>query len=267
MMNLDALAFGAHADDVELSCGGTLIKLGALGHRTGAVALTRGEMGTRGGPEIRAREFERAAELMGLAAHAMLDIPDARLEASWENKLKVIAVIRTHRPRIVFAPYWVERHPDHEQASRLVRESAYLAGLAKIDTGQEPFRPFRVLYYQSRFEFTPSFIVDISAHFERKMSAVLAYQSQFHRRADEGGGAVAAGPAPVPAAVPAAAPESPGAETMLSRPEFLDAIDIRDRRWGSRIGAKYGEPFVVREPLSVDDPAAFFGPGAMGMNP
>jgi bacillithiol biosynthesis deacetylase BshB1 len=250
-VNLDALAFGAHADDVELSCGGTLIKLGALGHRTGAVALTQGEMGTRGGPEIRAREFDRAAEIMGLSAHEMLDIPDARLEATWENKLKVIAVIRAHRPRIVFAPYWVERHPDHEQASRLVRESAYLAGLRKIDTGQEAFRPFRVLYYQSRYEFSPSFIVDISAYHDRKMSAVLAYQSQFFQRPEEGG----------------PPPETPEAETILSRPEFLDAIEIRDRRQGALIGAKYGEPFVVREPLAVDDPAAFFGPGVLGMNP
>ena len=250
-MNLDVLAFGAHADDVELACGGTLIKLGGLGHRTGVVALTRGEMGTRGGPEIRAREFDRAAEIMGLAAHSMLDIPDARVEATWENKLKIVEVIRAHRPRIVFAPYWVERHPDHEQTSRLVRESAYLAGLRKIDTGQEAFRPFRVLYYQSRYEFAPSFIVDVSACHDRKMSAVLAYQSQFHRRLDEGG-------------LPA---ESPEPETILSRPEFLDAIEIRDRAHGARIGAKYGEPFVVREPLAVDDPAAFFGPGGQGMNP
>jgi bacillithiol biosynthesis deacetylase BshB1 len=252
-VNLDALAFGAHADDVELSCGGTLIKLAALGHRTGVVALTRGEMGTRGTPEIRAREFDRAAEIMGLAAHAMLDIPDARIEASWENKLKVIAVIRAHRPRIVFAPYWVERHPDHEQASRLVRESAYLAGLRKIDTGQEAFRPFRVLYYQSRYEFTPSFVVDISAYHDGKMRAVLAYKSQFYHPPEQGG--------------EGAAPGAGEPETMLSRPEFLDAIETRDRRYGALIGAKYGEPFVVREPLAVDDPAAFFGPGAVGINP
>ena len=249
-MNLDALAFGAHADDVELACGGTLIKLGAVGHRTGVVVLTRGEMGTRGTPEIRAREFDRSAEIMGLAAHAMLDIPDARIEASWENKLKLIAVIRVHRPRIVFAPYWVERHPDHEQTSRLVRESAYLAGLQKIDTGQEAFRPFRVLYYQSRYDFAPSFIVDTSAFHEGKMSAIRAYRSQFHRPDQDG-----------------AEPESVATETPISRAEFLDAIEIRDKRHGAQIGAKYGEPFLVREPLAVDDPAAFFGPGALGINP
>ena len=261
-MNLDVLAFGAHADDVELACGGTLIKLGGLGHRTGVVALTRGEMGTRGGPEIRAREFDRAAEIMGLAAHSMLDIPDARVEATWENKLKIVEVIRAHRPRIVFAPYWVERHPDHEQTSRLVRESAYLAGLQKIDTGQEAFRPFRVLYYQGRYEFAPSFVVDISAYHEGKMSAILAYQSQFYHRSEQGGA--------TPASVPGPAPDATGAgepETMLSRPEFLDAIETRDKRYGALIGAKYGEPFAARESLAVDDPAAFFGPGAVGMNP
>ena len=140
-----------------------------------------------------------------------------------------------------------------------MRESAYLAGLAKIDTGQEPFRPFRVLYYQSRYEFTPSFIVDISDYRDRKMmrgASPIDPSSSSPRR-----GRIAVGRAPDPA------PETAEAETMLSRPEFLDAIEIRDRRWGARIGVKYGEPFVVREPLAVDDPAAFFGPGRLGMNP
>ena len=114
-MDLDALAFGAHADDVEITCGGTIIKLAALGYKTGVIALTRGEMATRGTPEIRAEEFRKSAEIMGLAAHKMLDIPDGRVEVTWENKLKIIAVIRAHRPRIILAPYWVERHPDHEQ--------------------------------------------------------------------------------------------------------------------------------------------------------
>ena len=115
-----------------------------------------------GSAEIRAREFADAAGIMGLAAHRMLDIPDGRVEVTWANKLKIIEVLRAHRPKIVFAPYWVDRHPDHEQTSHLVREAAYLAGLKKIETGQPPFRPHKVIYYQSRFEFTPSFIVDIS---------------------------------------------------------------------------------------------------------
>ncbi len=240
-MSLDVLAFGAHADDTELACGGTLIKLAGMGYRTGVVALTRGEMATRGSAETRAREFANAAQVMGLAAHKMLDIPDGRIEATWENKLKIIAEIRAHRPRIVIAPYWVDRHPDHENASQLVRASVYLAGLKKIETGQEAFRAAKLLFSQGRFEFTPSFVVDITGAQAQKMDAIRAYVTQFHRP-----------DLPEPAA---------GAgETLIGRPEFLDHIEARDRRFGAQIGAKYGEPFLVREVLKVDDPIAFFGP-------
>ena len=238
-MDLDALAFGAHADDVELGCGGTLVKLARLGHKTGVVVLTRGEMATRGSAEIRAREFMRAAKIMGLTAHQVLDIPDGRVEATWENKLKIIGVLRAHRPKIVFAPYWVDRHPDHEQASDLVRQAAYLAGLKKLETGEPAFRPHKVIYYQARFEFTPSFIVDISDAHEQKMKAVRAYGSQFHRPGRAG---------------------SEGDETLIGRPEFLDAVETRARFYGARIGARFGEPFLVREAIRVEDPVGFFGP-------
>ncbi len=238
-MDLDALAFGAHPDDVELSCGGTLAALAALGHKAGLVTLTRGEMGTRGSAEIRAREFDAAAEILDLAAHRMLDIPDARVEGTWDNKLKIMEVLRAFRPRIVFAPYWVERHPDHEQTSHLVRQAAFLSGLKKIETGTPAFRPHKVIYYQSRFEFTPSFIVDITASHDRKMRAVRAYESQFFLpgRDEPGGGG-----------------------TTIGRPEFLDRIEARDRHWGAKIGVKYGEAFFVQEAIQVRDPVAFFGP-------
>src|SRR4030042_2533641 len=127
VMELDALAFGAHADDVELACGGTLVALAALGHKTGVVVLPPGEMGTRGGAKVRAREFAESARIMGLAAYRMLDMPDGRVEVTWTNKLKIIKVLRAHRPKIVFAPYWVDRHPDPEPPSQLVRQAAYLA--------------------------------------------------------------------------------------------------------------------------------------------
>lgn len=245
-MDLDALVFGAHADDVELACGGTLVRLAALGHQTGVISLTQGEMGTRGDAETRALEFRASAEILGLKVHRMLDIPDARVEVTWENKLKIIAEIRTHRPKIVFAPYWVDRHPDHEKTSQLVRESAYLTGLKKIETGQESFRPPKVVFYQSRFEFPPSFIVDISDAHDRKMKAIRAYESQFHR----------------PERAAAAADQ-----TLISRPEFLDFIEARDRRYGAQIGVKYGEPFFVREALRVNDPVAFFGPESLWTMP
>jgi N-acetylglucosamine malate deacetylase 1 len=238
-MDLDALAFGAHADDVELGCGGTLAKLSGLGHQTGVVVLTRGEMATRGSAEIRAREFATAATILGLTVHQMLDIPDGRVEVTWENKLKIIAVLRAHKPKIVFAPYWVDRHPDHEQASLLVRQAAYLSGLRKIETGEPPFRPTKIVYYQTRFEFSPSFIVDISGVLDVKMRAIRAYESQFHRPGQ-------------------AEPESDG--TLIGRPEFLDTIETRARHCGAQIGAKFGEPFLVREALRVEDPVGFFGP-------
>jgi bacillithiol biosynthesis deacetylase BshB1 len=237
-MDLDALAFGAHADDVELGCGGTLIKLARLGHKTGIVVLTRGEMATRGSAASRTREFASAAKIMGLTVHHMLDIPDGRVEVTWQNKLKIIRVLRGHRPKIVFAPYWVSRHPDHEQTSHLVRHAAYLAGLKKIDTGEPPFRPHKVIYYQTRFEFTPSFIVDISDAHGQKMKAIRAYKSQFHS--------------------PDRA-KSPQEETLIGRPEFLDTIEIRSRHYGTPIGVRYGEPFLVREAIKLEDPVRFFG--------
>lgn len=238
-MELDALAFGAHADDVELACGGTLIKLAELGHKTGVIALTRGEMATRGSVEVRAREFGDSAQIMGLAAHQMLDLPDGKVEVSWENKLKIIEAVRAHRPKIVFAPYWVDRHPDHEQTSELVRQAAYLAGLKKLETGQPPFRPHRVIFYQSRFEFSPSFIVDISDSHEQKMKAIRAYGSQFYGQSPTG---------------------SEAESTLIGRPEFLETIESRDRRYGANIGVRYGEPFLVREAIKLNDPVAFFGP-------
>jgi bacillithiol biosynthesis deacetylase BshB1 len=245
-MDLDALAFGAHADDVELACGGTLIKLAVMGHKTGVIVLTRGEMGTRGGVEIRAQEFANAARIMGLASYQMLDIPDGRVDVTWDNKLKIIKTLRSHRPRIVFAPYWVDRHPDHEQTSHLVRQAAYLAGLKKLETEQPPFRPYKVIYYPSRFEFTPSFIVDISDSHGLKMEAVRAYKSQFHSQ-DQA--------------------ESENEATLIGRPDFLESIETRDKQYGGYIGVKYGEPFFVREAIQLKDPVEFFGPEYLWTRP
>jgi bacillithiol biosynthesis deacetylase BshB1 len=236
-MKLDALAFGAHADDVELACSGTIIKLGASGYKTGVITLTQGEMATRGSAEIRAQEFAQSAKSMGLASHKMLDIPDGRIEVTWENKIKIIKELRTYKPRIVFTPYWVSRHPDHEKASHLVREATYLSGLKKLKTDQEPYKPYKVIYYQTRFEFKPSFIVDISDFHAQKMKTILSYKSQFHHQNKA---------------------EFGNDETLLSRPEFLDRIETRDKQYGTYIGVKYGEPFLVREAIKINDPVDFF---------
>ncbi len=236
-MKLDALAFGAHADDVELACSGTIIKLGASGYKTGVITLTRGEMATRGSAEIRTQEFAQSAKIMGLASHKMLDIPDGRIEVTWENKIKIIKEIRTYKPRVVFTPYWVSRHPDHEKASHLVREAAYLSGLKKLKTDQKPYKPYKIIYYQTRFEFKPSFIIDISDFHAQKMKAILSYKSQLHHQ-DKA--------------------EFGDDETLLSRPEFLDRIETRDKQYGTYIGVKYGEPFLVREAIKINDPVDFF---------
>lgn len=236
-MKLDALAFGAHADDVELACSGTILKLGALGYKTGVITLTQGEMATRGTAEIRAQEFAQSAEIMGLSMHKMLDIPDGRIEDIWENKLKIIEGIRAFRPRILFAPYWISRHPDHDKTSSLVREAAYLSGLKKLETDQEAYRPYKIIYYQTRFEFKPSFIVDISEFYEKKMKSILCYKSQFHHQDKANFGED---------------------ETLISSPEFLSRIEARDKHYGTLIGVKFGEPFLVREAIKVNDPVDFF---------
>jgi len=243
-ISIDFLAFGAHPDDIELCCAGTLIKLARQGYRTAAITLTRGEAGTRGTPAIRQKEFDAAAAMMQVAVHRQLDMPDGAIEETYENKLKLVRVIRELRPRVVATVHWESRHPDHLHTSNLVREAAMIAGLknltaeGKTEKPGEPWRPFRVLYYPERYEIPPSFIVDVSDSFEQKMRAVYAHESQFH------------GPNM----------NQYGTEkTPISRPEFLEFIENRNRGWGAMIGVKYGEAFVVRESVRIDDPVAAFG--------
>lgn len=237
--SIDFLAFGAHPDDIELGCAGTLIKLAQHGYRTAAITLTRGEAGTRGTPEIRQKEFAAAAQLMQVAVQRQLDMPDSAIEETYENKLKLVQVIRELRPRVVATVHWEARHPDHIHASNLVREAAMIAGLKNLPGGKgEPWRPLRILYFPERYEVPPSFIVDISTAFERKMQAVRAHESQFHGPNMQHYGMD---------------------QTVISRPEFLDAIENKNLRWGAMIGVKYGEAFLVREPVRLDDPVAAFG--------
>jgi bacillithiol biosynthesis deacetylase BshB1 len=236
---LDVLAFGTHPDDLEIACGGTLIQLASNGYEVGAVDLTRGELGTRGTARTRAAEAAEATRALGLSLRVNLGIPDGNIELSRKNITTVIRVIRRYRPRLILAPYWKERHYDHVYASRLVSEAAFYSGLAKIRTDQESFRPFRILYYVSRIEFTPSFVMDVSEVFERKMKAIRCYRSQFH----QGQGT----------------PTSGEPETMISTPLALEVLETITRYYGAMIGARHGEPFVVREALEINDPVAFFG--------
>jgi len=235
---LDVLAVGTHPDDLEIACGGTLLLLGNRGHRVGAVDLTRGELGTRGSAELRAEETAAAGRILKLYVRENLGIPDGHIENNVDNRLRVIRVLRRYRPRLVLAPYWEERHPDHVHASRLVTEAAFQSGLSRIETGQESFRPYRVLFYVSRVGFRPSFVVDISETFERKMEALRCYRSQFHD--DQ------------------TASRSGERQTLISTPYAQEVFETIFRYYGAMVGARYGEPFLLREPLELVDPVTFF---------
>ena len=196
-LDLDILAIAAHRDDVEQTCGGTLLKAAQRGQRTGILDLTQGEMGTRGTAEDRAREAADAARILGVSWRRALDIPDGRVENTWENRLKVASVIRETRPRVVILPYWKGRHPDHYTTSVLGYEACFLAGLAKlalssqpsahsqtnagVDAGATlaPHRPFKIIYATLYYDVRPTFVVDISGQFEQKFASILAYKSQF----------------------------------------------------------------------------------------
>ena len=232
-MELDVLAFGAHRDDIELTCGGTMIKLAEQGYRTGIVDLTAGEMGTRGSVEERAKEAEQAAKILRVQCRDNLSIPDSNIEINRENKLKVVEAIRRYRPKLVLLPYWEDRQPDHAHTSQLVFEAAFLAGLSKLDTGQPKHRPQRLVYYKCHYEFEPSFVVDVTEQHERKMEAIRAYRSQIYN------------------------PNYPGEQTLISSLEYIESIEVKSRYYGGLIGKKHGEPLLVRETLEIEDIMSF----------
>jgi len=229
---LDVLAAAAHPDDIELTCAGTLIKLAKRGYRTGVIDLTRGEMGTRGTPEERSEEAAEAAKIMGLAVRDNAGLPDGRLTHDWEMKSTLIKALRKYRPKLWIIPCTDDRHPDHAAVGQAAQDAAFLAGLRKIDTGHEPFRPTWTLHYFCRWEHSVSFIVDVSDVFETRLEAIRAYRSQFD-------------------------PGAEGPKTFISRPQFLEGIIARAKYYGSKIEAAYGEPFLSKEAIKVDDPVAF----------
>lgn len=233
-MNIDVLAIGAHPDDVELSCGGTVIKLVRQNRRVGIVDITEGELGTRGSREIRAEEARAAAEVMGIHYRTNLRIPDGNIEKSPANVLKLVTVIRTVRPQVLLIPHSLDRHPDHEASHALCRRAWFDSGLHRIQTvengrPQEAFRPRAVYHYMQWQEFEPSFIVDVSDVYETRLQAMRAYRSQFHD------------------------PDSKEPGTVLSTPEFLETIRTRLEYYGDKIGRKYGEAFYSPAPLEVRD--------------
>jgi bacillithiol biosynthesis deacetylase BshB1 len=258
---LDILAIAAHRDDVEQTCGGTLLKMAQRGRRTGILDLTQGEMGTRGTAEDRAREAEEAAKILRVSWRQALDIPDGRVENTFENRLKVARVIREQRPRVVILPYWKGRHPDHYTASTLGYEACFLAGLAKLDfrvarapstansaeesssltagrpqdsrqdagaTKLPPHRPFKIIYATLYYDVRPTFVVDITELFGTRFQALMAYKSQF-------------------------SDQEAGKDLFPAQAEIRARIEAMARFYGLLGGVTYAEPFLQKEVGLVED--------------
>jgi len=229
-MKLDVLAIAAHPDDVELSCGGTLAKMAEMGYRTGILDLTRGEMGTRGSPEIRAREAAAAARILGVKIRENLGLPDSRLEVREDYKRKLASRIRVLQPHTVILPYWEGRHPDHYTAARLGYEACFIAGLKQMSLEGQPFRPFKILYSAVYQDVRPSFAVDITKQFEKRRRAIFAYKSQF---------------SPMKA--------QKRSKVHLPLDDLEREMSLITGHYGRMIGVRHAEPFTTREIQAVDD--------------
>lgn len=234
-MKLDLLAIAAHPDDVELTCGGTLLKAAEQGYKTGILDLTAGEMGTRGTPEARLKEAAKAARLLRVTHRENLRLPDAHLEPSKHMKLAVAERIRALKPRTVILPYWEGRHPDHYTAARLGYEGCFLAGLKQLPIEGEAFRPFKILYSTVYFrEVRPTFVVDITPYFDRRYKAILAYHSQFR---------------------PTAKDKKKDKKSKVDIPldRLHHEVNLIARYYGQMAGVEYAEPFLVKEVMQIED--------------
>ncbi len=232
-MKLDLLAIAAHPDDVELTCGGTLLKMARRGYKTGILDLTAGEMGTRGTPETRAKEAAKAAKILGVVWRGTLGVPDSDVQPARQHKLKLARVIRELCPKTVILPYWQARHPDHYHASTLGYEGCFLAGLKQLPIEGDPYRPFKILYSTSYADVRPTFVVDITKEFEQRRKAILAFGTQFRP-----------------------AKRAPKSKVFLAIDRLEDEMNQLARHYGQMIGVKYGEPFLTKELLQVDDVVA-----------
>lgn len=224
----DVLAIAAHRDDVEQTCGGTLLRMAARGLRTAILDLTRGEAGTRGTADDRAREAAEAARLLGVSRREALDLPDGAIENTLENRKKIVRVLRELRPRVVILPYWQARHPDHAIVAALGYEACFLSGLKKLETGSEPHRPFKIVYASLYADVRPSFVVDITPFIEQRHAALMAYKSQY-------------------------ANQDAGSALFVPEEEIRERTFAEARHYGLLAGVKYGEPFVQKEVGLVDD--------------
>jgi bacillithiol biosynthesis deacetylase BshB1 len=224
----DILAIAAHRDDVEQTCGGTLLRMRSLGVSSAILDLTQGEAGTRGSAQDRAAEAAAAASILGVQWREALDIPDGRVENTWDNRLRVVEVLRRVRPRVVILPYWTGRHPDHYTTSTLGYEACFLSGLAKIETGTPPHRPFKIVYASLYADVRPSFVVDITPFIEDRHRALMAYTSQY-------------------------ANQSAGSGLFVPEEEIRERTFSEARHYGTLAGVRYAEPFLQKEIGLVDD--------------
>jgi N-acetylglucosamine malate deacetylase 1 len=242
----DVLAIAAHRDDVEQTCGGTLLRMASIGVSTAILDLTQGEAGTRGSAEERAAEAAEAARILKVGWREALDLPDGRVENTWENRLKIVAVLRRVRPRVVILPYWTGRHPDHYTTATLGYEACFLSGLSKLErvnsepgetapgakrsspSAEHPHRPFKILYAALYADVRPSFVVDITPFIEERHRALMAYQSQY-------------------------ANQIAGSGLFVPEEEIRERTFAEARHYGTLAGVRYAEPFVQKEIGLVDD--------------
>jgi len=229
---VDALAIGAHPDDIELVVGGTLLKLVSMGYKTAVLDMALGEAGTRGTPEIRAAEAEASARALGLTARENLSLPDSRIWCDDFSRQLMVRALRRFRPKVVFTHYWDDPHPDHAHTAQIVREAAYVAGLAKFDSesGQARHRPSAIAHFMFPRTVVPTFVVDISDFADKKNEAIACFKSQLHD------------------------PQSKEPETNISAKNFLPRVEARQRFFGSLINVEHGEAFIVKEAIQIVDP-------------
>src|SRR5580698_11136596 len=228
---VDVLAIAAHRDDVEQTCGGTLLVQHSLGWRTGILDLTRGESGTRGTAAERAAEAEAAAHILQVSHREALDLPDGNVQNTLENRLKIAAVLRRLRPRVVILPYWQGRHPDHYTSATLGYEACFVSGLSKVETPGEPnppHRPYKILYASLYADVRPTFVVDITPYVEQRLQSLLAYRSQYASQAE-------------------------GSRLFVPEEEIRERTLAEARHYGLLAGVRYGEPFIQKEIGLVED--------------
>ena len=234
-MKVDILAFGSHPDDVELGCGGSILSAISQGLKVGIIDLTKGELGTRGTPEIRKKESEKASEILGVSFRKNLGFKDGFFINDKEHQLKVVEVLREHKPSIIFCNAVKDRHIDHPKGSKLLSDSCFLSGLSKINTNsknsknQLPWSPKQIYHYIQWFDLKPDILIDISEFQEKKMKAIMAYESQFYN------------------------PKSTEPNTPISSKRFIDSIKQRDQNFGRISGVDAAEGFTVERPPVVKD--------------